>query len=103
MSTVLTPSLEEMRGPMVDPQLLSLRTNTSYGANEKCTVDREVFAHKNIYLLNFRIVLFSSLWHTGSVASFLLFDAENFVFLIFVVIGYRQKFINDEIFPIYGA
>ena len=37
MSTVLTPSSEEMRGPMVDPQL-SLRTNTSYEANEKCTL-----------------------------------------------------------------
>ena len=56
------------------------------------TVDREVFAGKNIRLLNFRVILFPSPRHTGSVASF-LFDAEKYyVFLIFVVIGYRRKF-----------
>ena len=42
-----------------------------------CTIDWEIFAHKNICLLNFRIVLFSSPRHTGSVASFLLFDVEK--------------------------
>ena len=50
------------------------------------TVDRENFAHENICLLNFRVVLFSSPRQTGGVASFLLFDV---VFLIFVIIGYR--------------
>ena len=42
------------------------------------TVDREIFARKNICLLNFRVVLFSSPRHTGSVASFLLFDVEKY-------------------------
>ena len=43
------------------------------------TVDREVFARKkDICLLNFRVVLFSSPRHTGSVASFLLFDVEKY-------------------------
>ena len=37
-------------------------------------VDREIFARTNIRLLNFRVVLFSSPQHTGSVASFVLFD-----------------------------
>ena len=37
-------------------------------------VDREIFARTNIRLLNFHIVLFSSPQHTGSVASFVLFD-----------------------------
>ena len=41
------------------------------------TIDREIFARKNIRLLNFRVVLFSPPRHTGSVASFLLFDVEN--------------------------
>ena len=40
---------------------------------ESTTVDREIFAHKNIRLINFRVVLFSS-----------------------------PQFINDENFPIYG-
>ena len=40
------------------------------------TVHREIFALTNIRLLNFRVVLFSSPRHTGSVASF-LFDVEN--------------------------
>ena len=48
----------------------------------KRTVDREIFACKNIRLLNFRVVLFLSPRHTGSV-------------------GYRRKII-DENFPIYG-
>ena len=65
------------------------------------TVDWEIFARKNIRLLNFHVVLFSSPWHTGSVTSFLIFDVEKFLF--FIVIGYRQKFINDENFPIYGS
>ena len=43
------------------------------------TVDREIFARKNIRLLNFRVVLFSSPRHTGSVASFLLFDVEIYL------------------------
>ena len=44
------------------------------------TVDREIFARENIGLLNFRIVLFSMPQHTGSVASFLLFDVEKYSF-----------------------
>ena len=75
---------------------------TVTGINGKLhTVDWEIFARKNIRLLNFRVVLFSSPQHTGSVASFLLFDVEKY--LIFVVVGYRRKFINDENFPIYGS
>ena len=42
------------------------------------TVDREIFAHKNIRLLNFWVVLFSLPRHTGSVASFLLFNVEKY-------------------------
>ena len=42
----------------------------------ECTIDREIFTCKNIHPLNFRVVLFSSPRHTGSVASFLLFDVE---------------------------
>ena len=42
------------------------------------TVDREIFTRKNIRVLNFRVVLFLSPRHTGSVASFLLFDVDNF-------------------------
>ena len=42
------------------------------------TVDREIFPRKSILPLNFRVVLFSSSRHTGSVASFLLFDVENY-------------------------
>ena len=64
------------------------------------SVDREIFTCKNIRLLNFRVVLFSSPRHTGSVASFLLSDVEKY--LIFVVVGYQRKFINDENFPIYS-
>ena len=64
------------------------------------TVDREIFACTNIRLLKFHVVLFSSPRHTGSAASFLLFDVEKN--LIFVVVGYRQKFCNDENFPIYS-
>ena len=43
------------------------------------SVDQEIFARTNIHLLNFRVVLFSSPRHTGSVtvASF-LFDVENY-------------------------
>ena len=53
MSTVLTPSLEEMRGPMVDPQLLSLRTSTSYEANGKCTLaDEGTVLPLSLLLLN---------------------------------------------------
>ena len=63
------------------------------------TVDRKISLVKNILLLNFRIVLFSSPRHTGSVALFLLFDVEKL--LIFVVVGYRRKFINDENFLLY--
>ena len=62
------------------------------------TVDREIFAHKNIRPLDFRVVLFSSPRHTGSVASFLLFNVEKKI----VVVGYRRTFINDEYFLIYG-
>ena len=44
------------------------------------TVDREIFAHKTIRLLkfNFRVILFSSPRHTGSVVSFLLFNVEKY-------------------------
>ena len=42
-------------------------------------IDQEIFARKNIRLLNFH-VLFSSPRHTGSVASFLLFDVEIYLF-----------------------
>ena len=66
-----------------------------------CTVDREIFARKNICLLNFHVVLFSLPRHTGSVASFLLLDAEKYS--IFAVVGYRRNFINDENFSIYGT
>ena len=45
---------------------------------EVYTVDREIFARKNIRLLNIRVVLFSSPRHTGSVASFLIFDVEKY-------------------------
>ena len=44
------------------------------------------FTRENIRLLNFHVVLFSSHWHTRSVASFLLFDVAKY--LIFVVVGY---------------
>ena len=43
------------------------------------TIDREIFARKNIRLLNFHVALFSSPRHTGSVASFLLFDVEKYL------------------------
>ena len=42
------------------------------------TVGREIFARKNIRLLNFHVVLFLSPWHTGSVALFFLFDVEKY-------------------------
>ena len=42
------------------------------------TVDWEIFTRKNIRLLNFRFVLFSSLRHTGSVALFLLFNVDKY-------------------------
>ena len=64
------------------------------------TVDREIFARKNNCLLNFRVVLFLSPRHTGSVPSFLLFDVEKYS--CFVVVGYQRKFINDENILIYG-
>ena len=63
------------------------------------TIDREIFAHKNFRLLNFRIVLFSSLREVRKCRTFILFNVKNFAFIIFVVIGYRQKFINGENFP----
>ena len=43
----------------------------------RITVDREIFARKN--LLNFHVVLFSSPRYAGSVASFLLFDVEKYL------------------------
>ena len=49
---------------------------------------------QNIRLLNFRVVLFSLPLHTGSVASFLLFDVEKFNFVVATKI---------ENFPIYGS
>ena len=42
------------------------------------TVDREIFARESIRLLNFHVVLFSLPQHTGSVASFSLFDVEKY-------------------------
>ena len=49
-----------------------------YADEAEIAVDWEIFARKNICLLNFRVVLFSSPWHTGSVASFLLFEVEEY-------------------------
>ena len=59
----------ELRGRIVYPC-----TDLSWGKHLLYAVDREIFARTNIRLLNFRIVLFSSPQHTGSAASFVLFD-----------------------------
>ena len=71
----------------------------SISTRDCITVDRETFARKNIRL-KFSRVLFSSPRNTGSVASFLLFHAEKYK--IFVVVGYRRNFFNNENFLIYG-
>ena len=59
----------ELRGRIVYPC-----TDLSWGKHLLYAVDREIPTRTNIRLLNFRIVLFSLPQHTGSVASFVLFD-----------------------------